>query len=151
MSIAWGALLLASLSGGPAPSGPRTAGLTLDRVARYPPPGGRVAGTFRFTSDGQHLYYLAPEGPDGARVLVREEVATGRREVVGRASAGGAEGLSHEEILRRERLRIQDVGITQYVLAERADRAVYALGGELFVVHPGAAAERLEAPGQGAL
>src|SRR6185436_6626933 len=43
MSIAWGALLLASLSGGPAPTGAQAAGLTLDRVARYPLPGGRVA------------------------------------------------------------------------------------------------------------
>lgn len=151
MSIAWGALLLASLSGGPSASGSQAAGLTLDRVARYPPPGGRVAGTFKFTHDGQHLYYLAPEGPAGARVLVREVVATGKREVVGRSSADGPSGLSREEILRRERLRLQDTGITQYVLAERADQVVYAFGDELFLVRPGAAAERLEAPGKGAL
>ncbi|HKQ97326.1 MAG TPA: DPP IV N-terminal domain-containing protein [Candidatus Polarisedimenticolia bacterium] len=156
MSIAWGALLLASLSGGPHGAAPGTAAtgasaLTLDRVARFPPPGGKAASGYRFTHDGNHLYYLAPEGPDGVRVLVREEVATGKKEVVGRPAGGAAAGLSHEEVLRRERLRIQDTGITQFVLAERADRAVYALGGVLYLVRPGAVAERLDPPGAGAL
>jgi dipeptidyl-peptidase-4 len=108
--------------------------LTLERVARHPPPGTRVAGAFRFSHDGRHLYYLAPEGTGTARVLVREEVSTGRRAVVGRAP-GGADGdppLSREEALRRERQRIQDTGITLYALAAAADVAIYVHAGDLY-------------------
>jgi len=113
--------------------------ISLERVARFPSPGSRIPGTFRFTHDGRHLYYLAIEGAGGARVLVREEVAGGAREVVGRppTSASGSEVLSREEVLRRERHRIQDKGITQYALAEKADVAVFVYGGDLHLVRPG--------------
>jgi len=142
MSIA---IALASPAGGPggaltAPPGR----LSFERVARFPPPGARVATGFRFTHDGRFLYYLALEGPGAERSLLREEVATGRREVVARAGGGepGA-ALTRDEVLRRERRRIQDLGITQFVLAERADRVVYAFAGELHLVRPGEAPLRL--------
>jgi hypothetical protein len=53
--------------------------LTLERVARYPPPGTRVPGTFRFDREGRYLYYLGLEGTGSARVLYREEVAASAR------------------------------------------------------------------------
>jgi dipeptidyl-peptidase-4 len=150
MPLTIAALALAAPAGGPpaASGGGRDGGgerttLTFERVARFPPPGARVATGFRFTHDGRHLYYLAFEGTGAERSLVRENVASGEREVV--AAAGGDPGssLSREEILRRERRRIQDHGITQFVLAERADRVVYALAGDLYLVVPGAAPSRL--------
>ena len=144
--ILTGAIPARSDSGGPsgAAVSPAPAPFTLERVARFPPPGLRVAKDFRFTHDGRFLYYLALEGDTPARVLVREEVSSGRHEVVGRApGAAGDAGLSREEALRRERQRIQDQGITQYVLAEEADRAVYALGGDLYLVRPGSSPSRL--------
>jgi dipeptidyl-peptidase-4 len=126
--------------------------LTLSRVARFPPPGARVANQFHFSHDGRFLYFLALLGPGPERSLVREEVATGKREVVGRAgAAGGESSLSPEEILRRERQRIQDLGITEYTLAEKADVAVFVAGGDLYLARPGATAARLEEAGQGAL
>jgi len=147
MPIAIAALALASPAGGPggaptvtdrALAGGGGAGrLTFERVARFPPPGARVATGFRFTHDGRFLYYLALEGPGPERSLLREVVASGRREVVARAGGDPGAALTREEILRRERRRIQDLGITQFVLAERADRVVYALAGDLYLVRPG--------------
>ena len=118
--------------------------LTLERVARYPPPGMRVAGTFRFSHDGRHLYYLAVEGEGVSRTLFREEVATGAREVVARAPlTGGPSVLTPEEVLRRERQRIQDKGITHYHLAAAADVAVFDWGGDVYLARPGRDPARL--------
>ncbi|HET8946613.1 MAG TPA: DPP IV N-terminal domain-containing protein [Candidatus Polarisedimenticolia bacterium] len=124
--------------------------LTLARVARFPPPGARVATQFRFSHDGRFLYFLALLGPGPERSLVREEVATGKREVIGRGS-GDAAALTPDEILRRERQRIQDLGITEYVLAEKADVAVFVSGGDLYLAHPGGTPARLAEAGRGAL
>jgi dipeptidyl-peptidase-4 len=117
----------------------RSARLDLARVAAFPPPGTLRSGSFRFTHDGHHLYYLSPEGEGTARALVREEVETGSRQVVGRPDSGSGQkaSLSHEEILRRERLRIRETGITQFVVAARADVVVYAFGSDLWLAQPG--------------
>jgi len=135
-------------------AGPATAGtseLTLARVARFPPPGARVATQFRFTHDGRFLYFLSLEGPGPDRSLVRLDVRGGAREVVGRAEGTGAAALTPEEILRRERQRIQDLGITEYTLAEKADAVVYVSGGALFLVRPGSPPVALPEAGKGAL
>jgi dipeptidyl-peptidase 4 len=116
--------------------------LTLERVARFPPPGNRIPTGFRFTHDGRILYYLALDGDADVRMLVREEVASGRREVLARAADPGR-APSREEVLRRERLRLQDRGITQFVLAEKADRVVYAWAGDLYLARPGGEPVRL--------
>jgi len=147
MPLTFGALFLAGAApDGGGPNGPARSQdpsaeprITLERVARFPPPGSRVPGFFKFTRDGRILYYLSYEGEGAARCLVREETAGGgSRVVVARSTAGAGEaGLSREEVLRRERLRLQDLGITQYILAERADRVVYADGGDLYLVRPG--------------
>jgi dipeptidyl-peptidase-4 len=123
--------------------------ITLDRVATFPPPGTRIPTGFRFTRDGRYLYYLSYEGEGPERSLVREETESGRREVVGRPAAGGGEALSRDEILRRERRRIQDLGITEFVLAERSDVLVYTLQGGLYLVRAGVPAGRIEEAGAG--
>ncbi|HYV84458.1 MAG TPA: S9 family peptidase [Patescibacteria group bacterium] len=142
----------AAAAGGPAPApgGTGQTALTLERVARFPPPGNRVPTGFRFTHDGRILYYLALDGDADVRMLVREEVKTGRREVVARAEDPGR-APSREEVLRRERLRLQDRGITQFVLAAKTDRVVYVWAGDLYLARPGGEPIRLtrsEAPEQ---
>ncbi len=118
--------------------------LTLERVARYPPPGQRIPTTFRFTQDGRFLYFLASEGAGVERSLVREEVATGDRRVVARPPQDSAKtGLTPEEVLRRERRRIQEKGITLYALAAEADVAVFDWRGDIFQARPGGEALRL--------
>jgi dipeptidyl-peptidase-4 len=135
----------ASLARGPGAAPDR---LTLDRVARYPPPGAGIAGGFKFSHDGRYLYFLKSDDRGGARSLYREVVKTGARELVARppAAAGGGEPLTREEILRRERQRIQDKGITLYVLASKADVAVFAHGGALFLARAGRDPLRLTDP-----
>ena len=144
-----------STPAGPAAPAPAPAGaseLTLARVARFPPPGARVANQFRFTRDGRFVYFLSLEGPGPERSLVRMDAHDGAREVVGHAEGtGGEAALTADEILRRERQRIQDLGITEYTLAEKADAVVYAVGGALFLVRPGEAAAALPEAGKGAL
>jgi dipeptidyl-peptidase-4 len=114
-------------------------------VARFPPPGRRIAGDFRFSDDGRYLYYLKAEGAGDARSLFREETATGKRLLIARppSDADAAAPLSREEALRRERQRIQDRGITQYVVAEKADVAVFAWGGDLYLARAGGEPLRL--------
>src|SRR2546428_11979402 len=53
--------------------------LTLERVARYPPPGTRVPVNFRFSDDGRYLYFLASEGNGVVRSLIRQYVASAER------------------------------------------------------------------------
>ena len=118
--------------------------LTLERVARYPPPGGRIPGTFRFSHDARYLYYLAGEGSGVVRSLMREDIASGERQVVARPPQEGPEtGLTPEEVLRRERRRIQEKGITLYGLAAKADAAVFDWRGDVFLARPGQDALRL--------
>jgi len=114
--------------------------LTLARVAQYPPPGTRIPGSFRFGHDGRYLYFLGLEGGGSARALFREEVATGAREIIARppqAASPSESGLTPEEILRRERQRIQEKGITLYGLAARADVAVFDWRGDVYLARPG--------------
>lgn len=145
MPVFCASLLMAAGGGVPSGNGP----ITLDRVATFPPPGTRIPAGFRFTGDGRYLYYLSYEEDGPERSLVREETASGRRDVVGRP-AGPEGALSRDEILRRERRRIQDLGITEFVLAERADVVVFTLQGGLYLVRAGAPAERIEEAGDGA-
>lgn len=120
--------------------------LSLERVARHPPPGTQIPGSFRFTHDGRHLYFLAVEGAGGARSLFREEVASGRRETVARPPQAEDEAaLPAEEVLRRERQRIQDRGITLYHLAAAADVAVFDWRGDVYLARPGQEPARLTA------
>ena len=118
--------------------------LTLERVARYPPPGSRIPTTFRFTHDGKALYFLASEGAAVERSLVREDVATGERQLIARPPQEGATtGLTSEEVLRRERRRIQEKGITLYGLAAEADVAVFDWRGDVYLARAGKEPSRL--------
>jgi dipeptidyl-peptidase 4 len=133
----------AAMGGGdPVPPPVEPSALTLERVARFPPPGSRIPTGFRFTHDGRILYYLALDGDADVRMLVREEVGSGHREVLARAADPGL-APSRDEVLRRERLRLQDRGITQFVLAEKADRVVYVWAGDLYLARPGGEPVRL--------
>jgi dipeptidyl-peptidase 4 len=140
------AIVGASMSRPSMPAEPHAASpLTLARVARYPPPGTRVPGSFVFTHDSRYLYFLDAEDRGPVRSLFREEVATGHRELVARPPSGKSPGgaLSREEVLRRERRRIEDKGITQYVVAEKADVVVFAYEGDLYLARPAADPQRL--------
>jgi dipeptidyl-peptidase 4 len=140
-AILSGAAMTLSGAGASAPPvnpDPAPGGISFQRVARFPPPGGRVANGFRFTRDGGILYFLQAEGNGVVQSLFREEVATGAHTTAARPPGTPQEGgLSREETLRRERKRLQEKGITQYVLAARADVVVFAYAGDLYLARPG--------------
>ena len=70
--------------------------------------------------------------------LLSGAVSVTRCEVVARPpKEASTSSLTPEEILRRERQRIQEKGITLYQLAPRADVAVFDWRGDVYLVRPG--------------
>ena len=51
--------------------------------------------------------------------------------------------VSKEEQLRRERQRLRDTGITQYVRRGGADTVVFPIGGDLYLQRDGGPLQRL--------
>jgi dipeptidyl-peptidase 4 len=106
-------------------------------VARLPYPGTTIPGSFSFSPDGQSVSYLKAESPGSlSRVLWRTPIRGGEPVNVARPPGGGDTdtNVSREEALRRERQRLRDTGITQIDWAEKTDRAVIPLKGDLYLV-----------------
>lgn len=108
--------------------------ITPEQVAQYPRPGTVVPGKIRYSPDGKFVTYLFSERGDLVRDLWRMEVATGRRERwLGPPGEGVTDAnISPDEALRRERQRLREHGITDYLWAEKADILLLPLRGELF-------------------
>jgi len=104
-------------------------------VARLPPPGSVVPGSFAFTPDGKALTYLKSESSSLSRVLWRVELPDGAPRVVARPPGGGdtEANLSAAEKLRRERQRLRETGITQVIPAEETDARIIPLQGDLYL------------------
>jgi dipeptidyl-peptidase-4 len=115
--------------------------LTLDIVARYPPPGMAIPGSFRFSPDGKVLTYLHSEEGTLRRVLWAVDVAGGQPYVLFSPGDEGAtdENVSRDEALRRERQRLLHTGVTHYEWAEDADVVLVPVLGALWVIENGAA------------
>jgi dipeptidyl-peptidase-4 len=124
---------------------PRGRAVTAADVATFPPPGTAVPGSFAVTQDGKAVTYLNVEAAGPTRVLWRAEVAGGAAKVIARPPGRGDTdaNVSQAEALRRERMRLRDSGITQVVRAEKADVAVVALRGDLFVLRGDRPLERV--------
>jgi dipeptidyl-peptidase-4 len=114
-------------------------------VARLPPPGSVVPGSFAFTPDGKSLTYLKSESASLSRVLWRVELPEGAPRVVARPPGGGdtEANLSAAERLRRERQRLRETGITQVVAAEEADARIIPLLGDLYLQRGDGPLERI--------
>jgi dipeptidyl-peptidase 4 len=130
--------------------------LTIDEVARFPLPGMVIPGNLAFSPDDQLVTYLfSPEGTL-SRQLYGFNPTTGIQSLLVEAQSGGNndENVSLEEALRRERQRQRETGITQYAWAERANRLLLPLQGEIYVQEGASASlskivERSGAPIQG--
>src|ERR1700737_147382 len=107
--------------------------LTPERVARYPRPGMAIPGRLRYSPDAKFVTYLFSERGDLVRDLWRLDLASGRREhwLSAPGEAVTEENISREEVLRRERLRLRETGITDYTWAEKANVMLLPLRGEL--------------------
>ena len=108
--------------------------LTPELVARYPRPGMAIPGRLRYSPDAKFVTYLFSERGDLVRDLWRLDLSSGRTELWLSAPGEGVteENISREEILRRERLRLRETGITEYFWAEKANVMLLPLRGELY-------------------
>src|SRR6266850_3301276 len=108
--------------------------LTPESVARYPRPGMAIPGRLRYSPDAKFVSYLFSEGGDLVRDLWRLDLSSGRRAhwLSAPGEAVTEENISREEVLRRERLRLRETGITDYAWAEKADVMLLPLRGELY-------------------
>src|SRR5436309_2271712 len=108
--------------------------LTPEIVARFPRPGMATPGRVHYSPDSRFITYLFSERGDLVRDLWRLDLSSGRAE---RWLSPPGEGIteanvSREEALRRERLRLRETGITDYIWAEKANVLLLPLRGELF-------------------
>src|ERR1700730_8556407 len=107
--------------------------LTPEQVARSPPPGIAIPGKIRYSPDGKFVTLLFSERGDLVRDLWSLDLASGRKQrfLSPPGETVTEENVSREETLRRERLRLRETGITDYIWAEKAAVMLLPLRGEL--------------------
>ena len=108
--------------------------LTPDLVARFPRPGMAIPGKLHYSPDATFISYLFSERGDLVRDLWQLDIATGKKEhwLSPPGEAVTEDNISREEALRRERLRLRETGITEYIWAEKANVMLLPLRGELY-------------------
>jgi|MDSY01.1.fsa_nt_gb dipeptidyl-peptidase-4 len=111
-------------------------GFTSDDVATLPRPGSNTPSSIKYSADGGVLMYLQAEGGGSlSRQLLATDVATGETvELMQPDGAGREEDFSLEEKLRRERLRMMATGVTSFLTAPEASKALVPLGGALWLL-----------------
>jgi len=129
--------------------------INIEDVARLPLPGMAVPTDIAFSPDDSLVTYLFSPERDLTNQLYAFDPQTGRREALVAPPDGGTteENVTPEEALQRERQRQHAVGVTRYAWAEKADRILIPLRGEIWVADgPGYAIRRVvEARGKPAL
>src|SRR4030081_3045156 len=108
--------------------------LTPEQVARFPRPGMAIPGKIRYSPDTKFVTYLFSERGDLVRDLWSVDLASGikQRFLSPPGDTVTEENISREETLRRERLRLRETGITDYIWAEKANVMLLPLRGELY-------------------
>jgi len=124
--------------------------LTIQEVVRFPRPGMTAPSRFAFSPDSRLLTFLASDRGDLVLDLYALDVQSGERRLLARhpGLASGA-ALTPEEVLRRERQRVRETGITRYSWAGKADRILIPLEGKLYVTSSQGEALREVAAGGG--
>jgi hypothetical protein len=98
--------------------------LKLADISQLPYPGTAVPGSIQFSPDGKALTYLpSPEGTL-VRSLWWHDLASDERRLLASPlpETEDEASLSQEEHLRRERMRTNELGVTDYSWAESAAR-----------------------------
>src|SRR3984893_396738 len=108
--------------------------ITPEQVARFPRPGMAIPGKIRYSPDAKFVTYLFSERGDLVRDLWSLDLASGRKQrfLSPPGETVTEENISREETLRRERLRLRETGITDYIWAEKANVMLLPLRGELY-------------------
>src|SRR5260370_3230238 len=108
--------------------------LTPEQVAPYTRTGMTIPGMVHYSPDAKFVTYLFSERGDLVRDLWRLELASGRKQrfLSPPGETVTEENISREETLRRERMRLLETGITDYIWAEKANVMLLPLRGELY-------------------
>lgn len=102
-----------------------------------------IPGKLRYSPDSKFVTYLFSERGDLARDLWRLDLTSGKKEhwLSPPGEAVTEENISRDEVLRRERQRLRETGITDYLWAEKANVMLLPLRGDLYQVKDGATAK----------
>ncbi len=100
--------------------------ISIEQVATFPRPGMNVPANIRFAPGDRAVTYLFSSEGSLVRSLWRYDLETGERSIVAGPSSQAVEEeqISREEELRRERLRLRELGVTDYHFAKDAVRQV---------------------------
>ncbi len=103
--------------------------ITIEQVAKFPRPGLVIPMRLGFTPDSSAVTYLQSADGGLALSLWRYDIATGKRRVI--AGPPPPRVFSRDEELRRERMRLREVGVTDYAFAPKAavETLVVPMGG----------------------
>src|SRR2546423_2201360 len=87
-----------------------------------------------YSPDAKFVTYLFSERGDLVRDLWGLDVATGRKQrwLSPPPETASEEGISREEALRREVLRLRETGITDYIWAKKVSVMLLPMRGELY-------------------
>jgi dipeptidyl-peptidase-4 len=123
----------------------------IEAIARVPVPGMALPNTFSFSQDDALLTYLLGSADDPTQQLWALETTTGDASVLVTPPEGGTheDALSLEEELRRQRERSLAVGLTAYRRAEKTDRLLIPMRGDLYVLDEPRKEPRLVAASDG--
>src|SRR5438105_3060530 len=94
-----------------------------------------IPGKLHYSPDAKFISFLFSERGDLVRDLWRLDLASGKKEhwLSAPGEAVTEENISRDEALRRERLRLRETGITDYIWAEKANVMLLPLRGELYL------------------
>src|SRR5689334_6094875 len=112
----------------------RPVSFPIEEVAATPLPGKALPTSFSFSQDGTSVFYLFGAGKQPIQQLYSLDTATGAASVLVAPPGGGVQEdrLSPEEELRRQRARSLAIGLTEYSRAERSDRLLIPVTGDIY-------------------
>src|SRR5438874_10386477 len=93
-----------------------------------------IPGKLHYSPDAKFISFLFSERGDLVRDLWRLDLKSGKKEMwLGPpGEAVSEENVSREEALRRERMRLRETGITDYLWAEKVEVMLLPISGEVF-------------------
>ncbi|GAC1479475.1 MAG: S9 family peptidase [Candidatus Dormibacteria bacterium] len=105
-----------------------------------------IPGKISYAPDSKFVTFLYSPGGDLNRELWRLDLASGKKEhwLAPPGEAVTEQNISREEVLLRQRQRMLNTGITDYIWAEKANVMLLPLRGELFQWKGGATAKLAE-------
>jgi dipeptidyl-peptidase-4 len=110
--------------------------MPIEEVAKYPLPGMAIPGSLAFSPDDDVITYLfSPEGSLTRQLHVFDpDTGSARLLVTASDAVMTEEDIPLEEVLRRERQRQREVGVTQYAWARHASRILVPLHGDVYLL-----------------